>query len=303
MNILIAEDEPSIAEQYMLVLKGRGHNVRLTLDGRKCVDVYNEALTRLPDSSEEYLACYPPFDMVLLDYRMPRMDGLEAAKLILSANPHQRIIFASAYVMSTLQESVKYLHSVVELMQKPFDLDAMVDVVERTSRSKELKLSEYPAVESYNEELPEISNAVSVSTDASRPDMLVIAGVNFARKAKLVDAFDCFLRAIELNPNNARAWYNIAVSLSMLGNDLHNHLILYCYDQATELDPYYLEAWNNKAAALEATGKYEDAIFCYKRALDINYRHGKAQRNLVSLLLRMGRKSEAKEYFGNIMKI
>ena len=40
----------------------------------------------------------PPFDAVILDYRMPRKDGLEVAKEILELNPRQRIIFASAYV-------------------------------------------------------------------------------------------------------------------------------------------------------------------------------------------------------------
>jgi CheY-like chemotaxis protein len=49
---------------------------------------------------------------------MPKKDGLEAAKEILELNPRQRIIFASAYVKETLEDSVKQLKQVVELMQK-----------------------------------------------------------------------------------------------------------------------------------------------------------------------------------------
>lgn len=56
-----------------------------------------------------------PFDVVVLDYRMPKKDGLQVAKEILKLNPKQRIIFASAYVKETLVESVKQLNQVVEL--------------------------------------------------------------------------------------------------------------------------------------------------------------------------------------------
>jgi len=55
---------------------------------------------------------------------------MDAAKVILQKNPHQRIIFASAYVLSTLQESVKNLHVIVELLQKPFELSVLIDTVE-----------------------------------------------------------------------------------------------------------------------------------------------------------------------------
>jgi CheY-like chemotaxis protein len=81
----------------------------------------------------------PPYDAVVLDYRMPKKDGLQVAKEILASNPSQRIIFASAYVKETLRESVKELRQVVELMQKPFLPEALVDVVEDTEAYPELK--------------------------------------------------------------------------------------------------------------------------------------------------------------------
>jgi len=61
---------------------------------------------------------------------MPKKNGLEAAKEIISIVPKQRIIFASAYVENTLQESIKNLKKIVELMQKPFELKALVDTIE-----------------------------------------------------------------------------------------------------------------------------------------------------------------------------
>jgi response regulator RpfG family c-di-GMP phosphodiesterase len=70
---------------------------------------------------------------------MPKKDGLQVAKEILASNPSQRIIFASAYVKETLRESVKELRQVVELMQKPFLPEALVDVVEDIEAYPELK--------------------------------------------------------------------------------------------------------------------------------------------------------------------
>jgi DNA-binding NtrC family response regulator len=70
---------------------------------------------------------------------MPGMNGMEVAKEILSVNPHQRIIFASAYVKETLQESVKQLKQIIELMQKPFSLSQLVDAIEDKEVYEELK--------------------------------------------------------------------------------------------------------------------------------------------------------------------
>jgi DNA-binding NtrC family response regulator len=82
---------------------------------------------------------YSPFDAVILDYRMPGKDGMEVAKEILELNPNQRIIFASAYVKETLEDSVKELKRVVELMQKPFDADTLVDAIEDKEVQEGLK--------------------------------------------------------------------------------------------------------------------------------------------------------------------
>lgn len=61
---------------------------------------------------------------------MPVKNGLEVAHEILKANPHQRIIFASGYVQETFLESVMQLKQMIEIMKKPFSLQALVDTVE-----------------------------------------------------------------------------------------------------------------------------------------------------------------------------
>jgi DNA-binding NtrC family response regulator len=124
LKILVAEDEPDIAKQYKIVLEEKDHQVVITENGEACLKAYREEIKRNPKSNET------PFDAVVLDYRMPTKDGMQVAKEILATNPHQRIIFASAYIKDTLVHSVKQLRQVVELMQKPFELDALVGTIE-----------------------------------------------------------------------------------------------------------------------------------------------------------------------------
>lgn len=129
MKILVAEDEPLIAKHYQMILGSRGHDVRVCVDGLEALETYKAALSGTKKQSP---SSTPPYDLVILDYRMPKKDGLETARGIIKLCPKQRMIFASAYVRETLRKSTEELHQVVELLQKPFDLSYLVEVVERT---------------------------------------------------------------------------------------------------------------------------------------------------------------------------
>ena len=127
MKILVAEDEPNIAKVYKISFEERGHEVIVTHNGVECIEEYTRHLGETGGYSTV------PFDVVLLDYRMPKKDGMEVAREILALVPKQRIIFVSAYVLETLQDAVKTLSRVVEMMQKPFEIDDLVSLVEDTS--------------------------------------------------------------------------------------------------------------------------------------------------------------------------
>jgi CheY-like chemotaxis protein len=131
MKILVAEDEANIANQYRTVLEEKKHTVKITFDGEECLQAYYDGLEKMAqENSNGRARRRPPFDAVVLDYRMPKKDGMEVAREILAIEPKQRILFASAYVVDTLVESVKNLQQVVELLQKPFDLYEFLDLLE-----------------------------------------------------------------------------------------------------------------------------------------------------------------------------
>jgi CheY-like chemotaxis protein len=156
MQVLIAEDDLDIATLYKKALEKRKHDVVITSNGEECLKKYLDTLhhmtfgvslptlsmPRMPATRMDpalsstgstrfrSLNNSAPYDVVILDYSMPSINGMEVAKEILAINSHQRVIFASAYVKETLEHSIKQLKQVVELIQKPFELSKLVDTIE-----------------------------------------------------------------------------------------------------------------------------------------------------------------------------
>jgi CheY-like chemotaxis protein len=136
MKILVAEDDYDIALTYEKALERKNYLITIASNGEDCLKIYNDEMqkrTLNTISNHTYyssLSNDPPFDIVILDYKMPQINGLDVAKEILSINPHQRIIFASAYVKETLEESVKGLNKIVELIQKPFTIEKLINTLE-----------------------------------------------------------------------------------------------------------------------------------------------------------------------------
>lgn len=83
-DILIVEDEKLLNDAYSLILKKQGYKVESVYNGL-------EALQAFRDKSG--------FDLVLLDLRMPKMDGVEFLKKLKPAakHPDTKIIIFSNY--------------------------------------------------------------------------------------------------------------------------------------------------------------------------------------------------------------
>lgn len=132
------EDDPEIASLYSQVLNNRGHEVTITRLGEDCLQIYADRLqelyTKKPDLPEGQ-----QFNVVILDYRVPDRNGLEVAKEILTINPHQRIILASAYLEHALIDSIKELSVPIEVLEKPISNKGLVDIIEDTETYDELK--------------------------------------------------------------------------------------------------------------------------------------------------------------------
>jgi DNA-binding response OmpR family regulator len=126
MRILVAEDEPAIARTYKLILEDKGHDVSVAYDGESCIKSYKSALAAQGGKM--------PYELVILNYMMPKKDGLQVAREILSVCPAQRIVIASAFSADNLAESLENAGSAIRVLQKPFGLEELISVVELESR-------------------------------------------------------------------------------------------------------------------------------------------------------------------------
>jgi len=131
MKILIVEDEVDLLEEYQTFLESHKHTVVLATDGESALKTFFSKMQSGTNASY--------FDIVILDYQLPGKNGMDVASEILSKCPDQRILFASAYVEDTLKESIKTLKQIVELLQKPFSLQTMLNIIEDTSTYIELE--------------------------------------------------------------------------------------------------------------------------------------------------------------------
>ncbi len=123
---MIAEDNKFAARQYKLMLEQRGHTVITTENGEECVKKYKEKLKKTEfDSLDD-----TPFDLVLLDHKMPKKTGARAAKEILAKKPKQKILFITGYQRWAIEDESDDLIDKIILLEKPFTLSQLERKIE-----------------------------------------------------------------------------------------------------------------------------------------------------------------------------
>jgi two-component system response regulator ChvI len=80
-HLLLVDDDPLFADTLALNLEDEGYEVTLCRDGQAAVDKLREGLS---------------VDLVLLDWRMPRLDGLATLKAIRPLAPNLPVIFLTS---------------------------------------------------------------------------------------------------------------------------------------------------------------------------------------------------------------
>ena len=112
-SILVVEDDPSVADSLRLLLTIDRHYVEIVGDGEKALAKYEGG----------------NYDLVIVDFAMPGMDGLDLAELIKARAPQQRVLLVTAYAEMVSNNEKGRLQYADALLAKPFGAPQLHDAL------------------------------------------------------------------------------------------------------------------------------------------------------------------------------
>lgn len=124
LNILIVDDEAELRKSIQSILDNALSEYKL-----KTVEASNgkEALNAVQSNE---------FDLVLMDVRMPEMDGLEALQAIKEYDPRTFVVIMTAH--SNLQDAVTAIkYGAYDYIEKPVDPDKLTEIIKKAMGTKE----------------------------------------------------------------------------------------------------------------------------------------------------------------------
>ncbi|MCK5697413.1 MAG: response regulator transcription factor [Gammaproteobacteria bacterium] len=125
MKILIVDDEPLAVERLKFLVKDINPNYQL-IEAHNGIEAVEQAIKIEPD-------------IILMDIRMPGMDGLEAAHHLLKFDKQAAIIFTTAYDEYALQAFDAHA---VDYLLKPIRKERLEKALESCSQLNKLQLEQ-----------------------------------------------------------------------------------------------------------------------------------------------------------------
>lgn len=112
-RILIADDEPNMRLTLSAILRAEGYHVDTAENGLKAVEQCQEK----------------DYDVILMDIRMPGVDGVTAFRQLRSHQQRARMIFMSAYGLDDLKQ-MALEEGAIAFLDKPLDLDKVIRLIQ-----------------------------------------------------------------------------------------------------------------------------------------------------------------------------
>jgi len=128
-NVLVVDDEQIVCNSCRRILSQQGHNVQTALNGR-------EALRKVEEDK---------YDVVIADWKMPEIDGMEVLRLVKKNHPDIVLIMITGY--PTVESAVKAMRiGISNYLPKPFDPDELTEALKKAleeSRTERKELFYY----------------------------------------------------------------------------------------------------------------------------------------------------------------
>ncbi len=115
-TILIVEDEPGVRQLAVRRLDVLGYDTMVAGDGEECVQVFRER--------------HNDIDLVMLDFAMPRMNGIEAFGELIKIEPDVKVILCSGYTEDDVLLSFPGKRP-AGVLRKPYRMDDLKVELER----------------------------------------------------------------------------------------------------------------------------------------------------------------------------
>lgn len=113
-NILVVDDNEDMCQIIADVLRAQGYKVEIAYNGESAL---NERKSKT-------------YDLMLLDYELYDMTGLEVLEKLTGTKPHLSTIMISAYGSESVREKAREL-GVYDFLDKPFDVKTFLKVVKK----------------------------------------------------------------------------------------------------------------------------------------------------------------------------
>ncbi len=115
-TILLVEDETGVRDLAVRRLDILGYNTITTADGEEAIGVFRERLSEI--------------DLVMLDFAMPKMNGVEAFKELIRIKPDVKVILSSGYTEDVLLQSFPDRRP-AGVLHKPYKMEALKAKLDR----------------------------------------------------------------------------------------------------------------------------------------------------------------------------
>lgn len=160
-TVFVVDDDASVRESLSFLLKAVGHTVELFEDAQSFLDVYSFARP----------GC------LILDVRMPGMDGLELQRLLAKEAPHLPVIMLTAH--GDLPMAVDSMRAGAwHFVEKPYDRKRLLGIIEEAlAADRDFRMQ--------NEERIEIEQNLASLTDREREVMELLADGKSTKMAAL----------------------------------------------------------------------------------------------------------------------
>lgn len=201
---LVVDDEKNIRLTFSETLAQMGFDPRTAATGE-------EALSRLKETG---------FDLVLLDFRMSGMDGIEVLRRIREGHPKVRVIMITAH--GTIESAVEAMKlGAVDFLQKPCTPAEIRELAGKVMQRDVIDASQaedYPTlielakkcIAEYRFEAAGAHLRKAVAVDPSRPEAFNLLGaIQEIQGAHPSDALKNYHAALSLDPSYIPARKNI----------------------------------------------------------------------------------------------